>query len=725
MSPAIATPSSTIVEFGEHPTLQGSAAERADHIFKLWSARNSKPQLNKDNKELGDDVPDIISPVTPRPSVGLARKLGNKGINDRVSRFLASISQSGAADPDKELAVENRSLHQQLASLRRAEENLMTENQAISIQLAEAKADQVRLERQFEERIKAAEAAFEAKLQEVEEQKELDSNIEELQKKVAKLERRNSKLDKKLIEQDEYIGLLEHKVVEQHKQIVEQDNLIGEQDKHITQLESQVTKLKPAIKPGPEAGLVLSDADISTWFETRTAIWNTWVEDFAHRNPNRIIELHPVQQKELLRGVKNFVRLTSDGQFPSSLLELASKSTNSTSAKNKKAKNLTTLLLYAILTNFITTEALAPPFWAFTALRKTAELSEQLLKAGSDPASMLAGSMSPVGFRMDLASWECIPPLPASQYIPSDNFAHNNMPPPTARSISLMSPRPKAPSVITSLQSAGLETPVGLPTAVPSGLPSEGDVRSMHDFLSRVSSTPSTPSSQSTHWRALTISILASGGLTLDPTHPSISKCEDRRLLAEARREYAVKLVERFLGGPARFLLEDQLGDAKGIAKLEGVLTTEMDSALRFSARLWSGRWEVGVKGLEQISLAGEDKEEGVRVENGGDEDLEDGTGNEKEEGEVVLVLQPAVVRLGTGTTTEGKEDGEKVWSPARVFVAPKEVKEEVVPEATSAVDSAIVMEHEEDDKDLKDVEVVKAEEVQTPSRKGGLSIKV
>ncbi|CCC13404.1 unnamed protein product [Sordaria macrospora k-hell] len=635
LSPAIETPSSTIVEYGEHPTLQGTAAERADHIFKLWTARNSKPKASQnDTAEAGDDL--IISPVTPitpKQNGGLARKLGNKGINDRVSRFLASMSSTNNGDPDKELAIENRSLHQQLASLRRAEENLLAENQTIANQLtatqkefAQAKKDRALLERAWEEMLKEREEKYEAK-----------KKFFKQEQFIAMLEHKLTVHEDNLSEQDGTISQLEAKVAEQEKQIAERDERIAELEK--------ATTPKKSFKSQPEQGLVLSNSDISTWFSTRTAVWNSWVDEFTHPNVNRIIELHPVQQKELFRSIQKFIRLTQEGQLPPELLD---------SAKNDGA-NVTRLILYAMLANFITSEALLPPFWAFNALQRN-DLAEL-----TSPTLTRPGSMSPVGFRMDLASWECIPPLPAASYVPAGAEVYNQQPA-TARSVATLSPR-QPPPLITSLQSAGLETPGLSMGALPGKLPSEGDLKSMCGFLSKVQTTPlATPA-----LRSQMISILAQGGLVHDPTHPSILKNEDRRLLAEARREYAVKLAERFLGGPARFLLQDQV-DAKGIAKLEQVLTTEMDLALRFGARLWSVEWEVEFWGLDELSSlvqpeVEKEKREGVLETSGG------------EGVEVVMVLQPAVVRKAV-ESVDGEsvlaEDEERVWSKARVWLGEK-----------------------------------------------------
>jgi len=129
--------------------------------------------------------------------------------------------------------------------------------------------------------------------------------------------------------------------------------------------------------------------------------------------------------------------------------------------------------------------------------------------------------------------------------------------------------------------------------------------------------------------------ILSEGGLSQDATHPSVSGNNDRRLLAEARREYARKLKERFLGGAARFLLQDQ--DPKGIEKLEGRLVSELDMALKFSCLVWSRDDPLAFKGLHELDGDGTSSAlAGIT------------TGSETDDGNsqqpIIVVLQPAVM---------------------------------------------------------------------------------
>lgn len=126
-------------------------------------------------------------------------------------------------------------------------------------------------------------------------------------------------------------------------------------------------------------------------------------------------------------------------------------------------------------------------------------------------------------------------------------------------------------------------------------------------------------------------------------THPSIANNGDRRMLAECRKEYARKLKDKFLSGPARFLLRDQTPE--GISVLEGKLVGEIDLALKFSGLVW-GRadGDVQFKGLlnlpeyhesEEMEVYGSGKAEGERPSSA--------NGNGEKHPSVMMVLQPAI----------------------------------------------------------------------------------
>jgi hypothetical protein len=130
-------------------------------------------------------------------------------------------------------------------------------------------------------------------------------------------------------------------------------------------------------------------------------------------------------------------------------------------------------------------------------------------------------------------------------------------------------------------------------------------------------------------------------------------------MLANARREYARRLKERFLGSAARFFLRDQ--DAQGIAKLEGHLVSELDLALRFSAQVWARTTPLHFLGLAEIAAPVQSFlfDESLMTR------LQPETADKPEAHEVVLVLQPAV-----GTLKKIGGAGH-VWTKAQVLVTP------------------------------------------------------
>ncbi|EGS19726.1 uncharacterized protein CTHT_0042080 [Thermochaetoides thermophila DSM 1495] len=68
----------------------------------------------------------------------------------------------------------------------------------------------------------------------------------------------------------------------------------------------------------------------------------------------------------------------------------------------------------------------------------------------------------------------------------------------------------------------------------------------------------------------------------------------------DTRLNYARKLKDRFLSSSARYLLRDQ--DASGIELLEHMLIEMLDSALRFSCRLWTRVVPHRVCGMRELS---------------------------------------------------------------------------------------------------------------------------
>lgn len=396
------TPSSTTVEYGDHMELNLSATETAGRVFRVLSSKDSTPHPGFDTTphpgfdstpHPGFEDDDPTTPVMETPIVRKPRPIVNKMLNDKIGRFLNTITQS-AGDINSNLAQENRGLQQRVLALERNELHLMTslkENQA---------AERQQLEDEFRAK-----------------QETLDAKIKELERQVAEKEGR------------------------------------------ISQLTAQVVQSSATMTAG------ITDADIATWYETRSKSWSAWVDEFAHASPNRLAELHPLQQQEVNEGVQNFVRLADDGRLPAPLAAGFKGSTSSL--------NTTRLLLLGMLTDFIVTETLESPFWIFSALSKQGFDVESPMMQGSHGSE---AHMSPMAFRLDLAKFEndgAPAPLPSPFMVPPA--------PTTARSISMLSPR-HAPPAFTPLSSLSINTK-GL--SLQYNLPTKPDMEDLETLLTR------------------------------------------------------------------------------------------------------------------------------------------------------------------------------------------------------------------------------------------------
>ncbi|KAK3296618.1 uncharacterized protein B0H64DRAFT_318754 [Chaetomium fimeti] len=404
----------------------------------------------------------------------------------------------------------------------------------------------------------------------------------------------------------------------------------NEFEARIKNLEHQLSQKEEELSQiefGRAAETTLSDTDITSWFATKEDTWRQWAHDFAHPDPNRVRPgLHPLHLRELCEGVKTFVQLTDNGELPEELL-----ATPDDGVRPARA------LLHGMLTDFIVSETLESPFWVFDVISTdTLELESPIVPR--------LNSMSPIGFRMDLAMW---------------NF--NIAPPRQARS-----PRPvpvvdrlagpqdarKPPRLVTSTQppSAFTGPVLGLSGR---NLPSRQAMEGLYQLLSdRTSHAP-----------------------------------------AQARIKYAGQLKDRFLRGPARFLLQDQ--EATGIEKLEHSLAQEIDAALRFSCQLWCRQDTPLVRGLHDLS-------DGVFNSNSNDIHLyqtqptahakrviQGALGTEPpayHDGHpVIMVLQPSI---GVSTITDAKEPAKdaksnsRVWAKATVLVATPKVPAQEPPPA-------------------------------------------
>ncbi len=160
----------------------------------------------------------------------------------------------------------------------------------------------------------------------------------------------------------------------------------------IKDLESRLARqeeefVRIALERSRETGL--SDSTISSWLAAKANIWREWAGDFAHRDPNRVQSgLHPLQRIELCEGVKHFVRLSDTEQLPGELL---------TPPANDETRTAR-ILLHGMLANFIISQTLASPFWVFDVIAPNSLELESPIMPRLD-------SISPVGFRMDLAMW--------------------------------------------------------------------------------------------------------------------------------------------------------------------------------------------------------------------------------------------------------------------------------------------------------------------------------
>jgi hypothetical protein len=186
------------------------------------------------------------------------------------------------------------------------------------------------------------------------------------------------------------------------------------------------------------------------------------------------------------------------------------------------------------------------------------------------------------------------------------------------------------------------------------------------------------------HWRAQMMRLFADGGFSLKDV-AAAGRNESRRTFVESRLNYARKLKERFLGGSARFLLQDQ--DASGIKRLEGMLTEMIDDALRFSCRLWTRVAPVHLHGWKDldneikaatplVTLCRAQLEVESRTRRSASpKDKSSGTPQPQEgqtEQPIVMIVQPAVVTdsinlPGTNLSSDGVA---LVWLRARVMLA-------------------------------------------------------
>lgn len=137
---------------------------------------------------------------------------------------------------------------------------------------------------------------------------------------------------------------------------------------------------------------ILSNEQISSWFDDQDAAWNSWSRAFGHHDPERLSNgLHPLQLQEICDNVKGFVRMTDGGSLPPELVH--------------GGKEAIHTLLNGMLANFICTEILASPLWVFDAI------SLSTLESPSTITSNPLPGLPVIGFRMDKSAFSEVAPL--------------------------------------------------------------------------------------------------------------------------------------------------------------------------------------------------------------------------------------------------------------------------------------------------------------------------
>ncbi|KAK3493610.1 hypothetical protein B0T13DRAFT_512920 [Neurospora crassa] len=364
----------------------------------------------------------------------------------------------------------------------------------------------------------------------------------------------------------------------------------------------------------------VSDAGVTTWFQTRSQAWRSWAETYAHASPSRIKELHPVQMDELCKGVAQFVRLDDGGKKLPAQFLTPSSSTTTTMAMGATNRNVQTLLC-AILGNFATSSCLQDPFWIFKALDKQA-IREAELESPTDECPSEAAQVA--GFTVNVdhpvmsanlgaSPWQAWQFSPSGEPVFSPQAALQNMPPVTARSMTFMSPRHAPPTFASmgSLAFVAASKTAGLKGGKMEKINEKYELPTWEQVMGLCGFVGDLQPAMAASFRTNLLSLLSQSG--------------DSHILQQldaARRKYARKLKDQFLSGPARFLLADQSFEC--IEQLEAALEQELDACLKFSTQLWA-KGDLSFKGLGDL------KREDINI---------DGV---RRNSEVAMVLQPAI----------------------------------------------------------------------------------
>ncbi|KAK0755163.1 hypothetical protein B0T18DRAFT_315923 [Schizothecium vesticola] len=398
---------------------------------------------------------------------------------------------------------------------------------------------------------------------------------------------------------------------------------VKKKETRIRELEAQLEQMEGTCAPRLEA--LLSDKEIATWFDNKDKAWREWAEEFAHHDPTRLTTgLHPAQLIELCEGVRGFVQLTDDGKLPQDLL------TGGIDAART--------LLHGMVANFICNEAFTNPFWVFNAAT---------LGVLESPATTDAVKSLPPPDRMDLSLFSDISPTRPDIMTPgSPHFSHpliTSMMPPLGGGISSQ------------------------------GLPVRRDFMNLYHMLAQAQ--PDDADHSPHEWRAALMRLFAEGGMsTGDPALAGLN--EARRTIIESRLNYARRLKERFLCGPARLLLHNQ--DTSGIDRLERLLSALIDDTLRFSCQLWSRPNPLRLQAWKELSTkhyhAANDlmtlchAQQPRPVSPGAHRTAPEPVSHVHEGRPVIMVVQPAIEALRACGADH--EPPARLLLPARVLVA-------------------------------------------------------
>lgn len=404
------TPSSTIVEFGDTDRkVIPSAVELADNVFRVKhnidiprKASRSESRTRAEKESARDHRDRSMS--AHRNNAASPRDRSESAHSKTTSpRDLTPRGPGGERSPAAERELASSRVNRYLAEVRR-------ENAGTPVQQPPSDPD-----------------------------KELLLENRGLYQRVAALQRTERDLlaeNQELLRQ--FNQLKQHHDVRRKQWRDQLRQREREYEARIAELEDHMLQL--AIANPTKIAPVQSDKEIATWFSEQEALRRNWVQDYSHRDPNRLCGgLHPVQLAEVCEGVKEFVKLNEDKTLPEEL------PTNSIET--------TQLLLQGMLADFICTEILASPFWVFSAIQAGTLESPSVPHA---PRTPLATS-----FRMDRSIFNDIAPTRPAPIAPTPGSPHF------------------PPSLITSMLPQIMTTPAqsGL------GLPSKMEMENLYHML--------------------------------------------------------------------------------------------------------------------------------------------------------------------------------------------------------------------------------------------------